>query len=93
MVEQFKYLGSLVEVRGGEVGKVRGRISQASRAYGSLRDSVFTASHLTMETKRMVYYSVVLGVLRYGAETWALSRIWLVNWTVSTDTVFIVFWV
>ena len=27
MVEQFKYLGSLVETSGGEVGKVSGRIS------------------------------------------------------------------
>ena len=71
VVEQFKYLGSLVEACGGVVGEVSCRIAQASRAFGSLRDSVFTASDLTMETKRMVYRSVVLGVLLYGAETWA----------------------
>ena len=36
--------------------------------------SVFTASDLTLETKRMVYRSVVLGVLLYGAETWAPTQ-------------------
>ena len=71
VVEQFKYLGSLVEACDRIVGEVSCRIAQASRAFGSLCDSMFTASDLTMETKEMVYRSVVLGVLLYGAETWA----------------------
>ena len=37
-------------------------------------DSVFAASYLTLETKRMVYQSVVLGVLLYGAESWAPTQ-------------------
>ena len=55
VVDQFKYLGSLVEARGGVVAEVSNRIAQASRAFGSLHNSVFTASDLTLETKRMVY--------------------------------------
>ena len=55
VVDQFKYLGSLVEARGGMVAEVNNRIAQASRAFGSLRNSVFTASDLTLETKRMLY--------------------------------------
>ena len=74
MVEHFKYLGSLVEACGGMVGEVGCRIAQASRAYGSLCDSVFPASDLSMETKRMVHRSVILGVLLYGAETWAPTQ-------------------
>ena len=35
----------------------------------SLHNSVFTTSDLILETKRMVYRSVVLVVLLYGAET------------------------
>ena len=35
---------------------------------------MFAASDLTLETKRMVYRSVVLGVLLYGAETWAPTQ-------------------
>ena len=61
VVEQFKYLGSLVEARGGVVGEVNHQIAQACRAFGSLYDSVFTASNLAMLTKRLVYRSVVMG--------------------------------
>ena len=70
----FKHSGSFVEARGGVVGEVGSRIVQASRVFGSLCDSVFTASNLTLETKRMVYRSVVLGASLYGAETWAPTQ-------------------
>ena len=73
-VDQFKYLGSLVEACGGVAGEVHCRIAQASRAFSSLRDSVFIVSDLTLEAKRMVYRSVVLGLLLYGAETWAPTQ-------------------
>ena len=74
VVDEFKYFGSLVEAHVGVVGEVSCRIAQASRAFGSLHDSVFTASDLTLEAKRMVYRFVVLGVLLYGAETWAPTQ-------------------
>ena len=35
---------------------------------------MFTASDLTLETKRMVYRSVVLKLLLYGAEIWAPTQ-------------------
>ena len=54
VVEQFKYLGSLVEASGAVAGEVSCRIAQAYRTFGSLQDSLFTASDLTMQTKRMV---------------------------------------
>ena len=41
---------------------------------GLLAVSVFAVSDLTLETKRMMYRSVVLGVLLYGAETWAPTQ-------------------
>ena len=56
------------------VGEINIRIAQAVRTFGSLCRSVFIASDLTMETKRMVYRSVVLGVLLYGAEIWAPTQ-------------------
>ena len=55
VVEQFKYLGSLVEASGGVAGEVGCRIAQVSGAFGTLQDSVFTVSDLTMKTKRIVY--------------------------------------
>ena len=66
---QFKYLGFLVEACGGVV-QVSCRIAQAFRTFGSPHDSGFTASE-TMETKRMVYQSVVLV---YSTEAWAPTQ-------------------
>ena len=68
------------------VGEVSCRIAQVSRAISSLCDSVFTA----LETKMMVYQSVVLGVLLYGAETWAPPNSWLLSYTSFTSDVFVV---
>ena len=52
-----------MEARGGVVGEVTCRIAQVSRAIGSLCDSVFTASDLTMKTKRMMYLECCYMVL------------------------------
>ena len=62
-VKEFKYLGSIVEARGGVVKEVGERIAKASRAFGALRMPVFRDSNLSLTTKRMVYRAVVLGVL------------------------------
>ena len=87
VVEYFKYLGSMVAACGGVVGEVGCRIAQASRVFGSLRSSVFAVTDLFLETKRMVYRSVVL-VLKLGLP----PSSWLVSWNGSTDTVFAAFW-
>ena len=72
VVDQFKYLGSLVEAHAWLLKLV----IELHKHLGLLAVSVilFTASDLTLETKRMVYRSVVLGVLLYGAETWAPTQ-------------------
>ena len=36
---------------------------------------MFLAHDLSLETKRLVYCSVVLGVFLYGAETWAPTQV------------------
>ena len=71
IVKEFKYLGSLVEAYGGVTREVNRQIAQASKVFGELRNSVFVARDLSIETKRLVYQSAVLGVLLYSAETWA----------------------
>ena len=48
--------------------EVEDRIGQASRAFGALRRPVFGDKDLSL------YNAVVLGVLLYGAETWAKKR-------------------
>ena len=68
-VTDFQYLGSVVEAKGGVGKDVCERIAKASRAFGMLKEPVFRDRNLSITTKRLVYNSVVLGVLLYGSET------------------------
>ena len=73
-VNDFKYLGSVLEADGGIVKEVGERIAKAPRAFGALKSLVFSKSSLSYKMKRMVYKAVVLGVLLYGSETWTTKR-------------------
>ena len=53
---------------------VEDRVASASRAFGALCRSVLHDGGLSLRTNRMVYHAAVLGVLLYGAETWASNR-------------------
>ena len=74
-VQLFKYLGSFVETSGSVLLDVQDKIGRArSRVFGALRSAVFCDRSLSLSTKRMVYCSMVLGVLLYGAESWAIKE-------------------
>ena len=66
--EEFKYLGSLIEVHGEMTEEANCRIAQASKVFGEVCNSVFLACDLSLETKRLVYQSVVLGIPLHGGE-------------------------
>ena len=62
-----------------------GLLKHLVRAFGSLHDSVLTASDLMMKTKGMVYQSVVLRVLLYGAGSgWKAGPIPLMLWSLHS---------
>ena len=65
VVKEFQYLGSLVEAAGGMTGEVEHHIVRASRTFESLCNAVFMDRQLNLETKRLMYCSLVLGVLLY----------------------------
>ena len=73
-VTEFKYLGSIVEAKGGIAQEVGERIAKASKAFGALWKPIFGDSNLSLRTKRNMYKAVVLGVLLYGSETWTTKR-------------------
>ena len=62
------------EAKGGVGKDVCERIAKASCAFGMLKEPVFRDRNLSITTKRLVYNSVVLGVLLYGSETWTTTR-------------------
>ena len=53
---------------------VQDKIGRVSRVFGTFRGSMFCDRNLSLTTKRMVYCSMVLEVLLYGAESWAIKE-------------------
>ena len=68
----FKYLGSYLSNDCKLDFEVENRVSQASGAFGRLRDRVFHNHNLSLKTKVKVYEAVCLSVLLYGSEGWTL---------------------
>ena len=72
LVDNFKYLGSYISSDCRLDDEVENRVSQASRAYGRLRERVFRNHNLSLSTKVKVYEAICLSVLLYGSEAWTL---------------------
>ena len=84
-VTEFKYLGSIVEAKGGIAQEVGEKIAKVSKAFGALREPIFRDSNLSLRTKRKVYKAVVLGVLLYTALKHGQPRGMLLgDWKSST---------
>ena len=73
MAEGFTYLGSKLSADGEVTAKVNCWIVKASKAFVCLRVPIFLNRTLSINTKRAVYKAVVISILLYGAETWALK--------------------
>ena len=69
-VKEFPYLGSIIAANRRMDPDVEKRLSQASKAFGALRKSVFSDKNLSLCTKREVYQECVISVLLYGSECW-----------------------
>ena len=55
--------------------EISARLAKASRAFGTLRSSVFSNRDLAIKTKLHVYSAVVLSTLLYGCETWEIKAV------------------
>lgn len=73
IVDQFTYFSAEICKDEEVTADVTTRIAKASRAFGCLRKPVFCDKVLSIATKRHIYRAVVMSVLLYGADTWALK--------------------
>ena len=73
LVPDFKYLGSCISSDGQMTAEISARLAKASRAFGTLRSSVFSNRDLSVKTKVHVHSAVVLSTQLYGCETWAIK--------------------
>ena len=63
-VSELPYLGCSIAANGRIGDEIDGRIANASKTFGALRQAVFTDANLSITTKRLVYYQAcVLSVL------------------------------
>ena len=72
-VESFRYLGSIVDTRGGTEADVKTRISKARAAFHILRN-VWKSRVIDKTTKIRLFNTNVKSVLLYGAETWRMNK-------------------
>ena len=72
-VSSFTYLGSVLQQNGRLDQELSTRIAKASKTFWSLWQSVFADKAINVKVKCKLYKAVVLSVLLYGSESWALT--------------------
>ena len=73
-VEHFTYLGSVISNAATVSKNLDNRSSKASSSFGRLSKRVWQSHSLRFSPNLQVYRAVVVSILLYGAETWALYR-------------------
>ena len=74
-VTKFKYLGSTISNNNKLDAELEIRTSNASNAFGRLKDRVWKNKELTIKTKCAVYKAIILSTLLYGSEAWTVYRV------------------
>ena len=74
IVNEFKYLGSLITQDCRDGPDIDGRIKKAGAAFGALRRCLFSCVSVSNMAKRAVYIGLILSILLYGAECWCLTE-------------------
>ena len=71
-VEQFCYLGNILDSEAGVEREVRARVAAAWRNWWVL-SSLFGNKGIPLKSRGKVYEACIRSILLYGAETWALT--------------------
>jgi hypothetical protein len=72
IVQEFKYLGSIVTEDNNEMSEIHQWIAAANRAYFALKD-VMKSANVHRKTKVALYKTVIRTVLCYGSEAWTMT--------------------
>ena len=72
VVEEFKYLGSMLSSEGDLSCEISYRISSALKRFACLTKPLWKNRYISTDTKLKVYKAVVLPSLLYGSESWAI---------------------
>ena len=72
-VNQFKYLGSILNERNELIIEIKERISAGNRAYFSSQ-KILKNKNITRETKKTLYKTIIRPAVTYASETWTLTK-------------------
>ena len=72
-VDNFKYLGTMVNKMNNRSVEVNARLTMANRAYYGLQNHM-KSRIISRNTKTLLYKTLIRPALTYGAETWVLSK-------------------
>jgi hypothetical protein len=75
VVDNFTYLGSVVDDKGGTAADIKARIGKARTAFTNL-NNIWKDRAISTRTKVMLFNSNVKSVLLFGSETWSLTQTW-----------------
>ena len=73
VVQEFKYLGSMLSNNFDDSVTIMARIRLARIAFTKLQKAIFGTRRVALESKKIAYESLVLSLLLYGAECWVVS--------------------
>jgi hypothetical protein len=74
VVREVKCLGSWITTDCSDETDVRSNIKSAAGAFNALGRCLFRTKTICVEAKRVVYNGLVLSILLYGSESWALTE-------------------
>ena len=73
VLDEFKYLGSILSSSGDLSCEISNRISCALKRFACLTKPLWNNRYMSRETKCKVYKAVVLSSLLHGSESWAIQ--------------------
>ena len=72
-VEEFLYLGALLDKEGGATKDIQQRLSKARQTFYRLR-RIWDCNEISRKTKVQLFKTIARAVLMYGCEAWKLTK-------------------
>ena len=73
-VNQYQYLGVMIEQTGKQEMEINERIDKAAKMYYALNKSIIGKKEVSRKTKMNVYKVIFRPILTYGSESWILNN-------------------
>lgn len=73
-VENYKYLGTIIQNTGSYEEEINARLQATSKVYHAINKTIINNKQLDKNTKMTVFKTVYQPILIHGSETWILNK-------------------